>query len=527
MGMRDVFHSMDALLGSPLVRSVAGLPMPAPTTDRVLKSTRLEDRVYDGLRSGDGQMDDLENECAAKLDTFPALARDIYQSVYTLAVQKTPEEELSGTARRLNRSILENLMDDDKYHALKTACEGRATPAYDAACEFISSIAGDLDELLKKGTGEKKTLDLLAQKERQRDGLAEKLKDLLAQRETGGDNPTLDREALACANKLQSAVNQARHLARTVDDQMLANREDVRALVAKAAEAAAGRAEETSLILSCWGGDPADPQSAPVNRDILKRIRGSKLLMDITRELGRLRQIAGAARRDSYQYGLGERYTIEEGNRLSQVLTPQLALLALPETVPLFIRKFQGRSLKQYRRREPIKAGRGAIIYCRDESGSVAGDALAWSKALALMMLGVAAREGRAFALVHYASADSVKTDLFLPGQYGPEEMLAAAELVLGGGTDFEAPLTEALGLMEREEFRRADVIFSSDGECEVSPTFLERFKARQEKLGFTVTGLLMDQGYAFTSAMEQFCGKLYRTSQMGRDDIAGELARM
>ena len=46
-------------------------------------------------------------------------------------------------------------------------------------------------------------------------------------------------------------------------------------------------------------------------------------------------------------------------------------------SVPLFVKKYQQRRLKQYRRREPIHKGMGDIICCLDESGSTRGDAAA------------------------------------------------------------------------------------------------------------------------------------------------------
>lgn len=43
---------------------------------------------------------------------------------------------------------------------------------------------------------------------------------------------------------------------------------------------------------------------------------------------------------------------------------------------------------------------------------------------------------------------------------------MAAAETFLGGGTNFQMPLDEALRLMEENGFENADVVFITDGEC-------------------------------------------------------------
>ena len=116
-------------------------------------------------------------------------------------------------------------------------------------------------------------------------------------------------------------------------------------------------------------------------------------------------------------------------------------MLASAQTAPLFLRKYQQKQIKQYRRRQPIYKGMGDVICCLDESGSTAGDAAAWGKAVAMTLLEIAAENGRKFALIHFAGPGSCKTDLFCPGAYTMENKLSAAETFLDGGTPFN-PLT-------------------------------------------------------------------------------------
>ena len=46
-------------------------------------------------------------------------------------------------------------MSSDTYPAVKATCEGRQIPAYEAAGEFIRTIAVDLDSLMDKIGGPK------------------------------------------------------------------------------------------------------------------------------------------------------------------------------------------------------------------------------------------------------------------------------------------------------------------------------------------------------------------------------------
>lgn len=84
--MRTYFQSLADVMQSPLA-AAAKTPRPGDGQHRVLKSTRLEDMVYQDLRRDDPGLDALESSGVEKLSTFPALSRDIYQSFYSLNVK--------------------------------------------------------------------------------------------------------------------------------------------------------------------------------------------------------------------------------------------------------------------------------------------------------------------------------------------------------------------------------------------------------------------------------------------------------
>ena len=191
-----------------------------------------------------------------------------------------------------------------------------------------------------------------------------------------------------------------------------------------------------------WGSGPdsSDPQQLAADMDLVSRVRQSKTLLEIGRYLGRLKELLAGKRKNGYTYGRGEKYTLELGGDINRALSSEFALLALPATAPLFLKKLQRKSLKQYQRREPVCKGSGDIICMLDESSSAAGQA-PWCKAVALARLDIAMQEQRRFAMIHFAGIDHYKTDLFLPGQYSREDVLRAAEGFLNGNTDYATPL--------------------------------------------------------------------------------------
>lgn len=157
----------------------------------------------------------------------------------------------------------------------------------------------------------------------------------------------------------------------------------------------------------------------------------------------------------------------------------------------------------------------GDIICCLDESGSTEGEAAAWGKAVAMTLLEIAAESRRSFALIHFAGSSSCQVDIFRPGEYTLKDKLTASETFLGG-TNFERPIREALRLMDTEGFEKTDVVFITDGECELPDACQQELQAAQAAYHFTVTGILLDEGNAgMDFSLKPFCQEIYRTSEL------------
>lgn len=495
-------------------------------SDRVLRSTKLEDRIYRDLRLNDGTMDALEIQATEKLPSFSALSQDVFQSFYSLRPRKHEENTLSTAARKFNAPLLEHITQSEDYPTLKEICEGRELPAYEAAAAFLSNVSGELDALLPKLSGRQGAVNTLEKLEQAEASSARKLQELLQQLEQAEqENPILNDAILKAANDADSKHRQVDAVTKLIDAGRAKNQQSITAMVSQALGAATEKAEEVHQIIGSWSSDPGNLQRTPLNEDLLLRVRQSKTLREISKYLGRFREIFAQSKRNSYAYSRGEKYSLELGNDLSRALTSELAMLASPETLPLFLRKYQRRQIKQYQRRESIYKGAGDIICCLDESGSTTGQPAAWGKAVALTLLEIAESEGRKFALIHFSGPGSVKTDIFIPKQYTLEDKLHAAETFLDGGTDFHSPLKEALRLMQEEHFKNADIVFITDGECELSENYIAELRTVQVALRFTVTGVLLDEDNAgMDFSLKPFCQNIYRTSELTSEQIASDL---
>lgn len=522
--MRARYRTIDDVLRSPWAQTA---PVSADKhTDRVLRSSKLEDSIYHDLKTGDNTLAQIEETAEKKLRSFSALSRDVYQSFYSLLPKRNDDSALSATARKFNAPILDSIFQSEDYPTLKSVCEGRELPAYEAAAEFIRETAEKLDDLLSDIGGEKNALNTLEKLENAEDQAQKKLAELLGRMQQCKErNASLEQAVVDAANAAESKCRQVEAVAKMVDTNAAKNSEDISSVISAAVSAAADKAEEVQSIIAAWSDDSGNLEKSEVNTALLETVRKSSVLKDIAKYLGRFREIFAQGKRNGYAYGRGEKYSLELGNDLSRALTSELAMLASPLTAPLFLRKYQRKQIKQYRRREPVYKGMGDIICCLDESYSTAGDPAAWGKAVALTLLEIAADGRRNFALIHFSGTGSCKADIFRPGQYTMEDKMLAAETFLAGGTDFQTPMNKAVQLMREDGFENADVVFITDGECRLPDDYLAELHREQAAHHFTVTGVLLDKdspGMDFS--LRSFCQNIYRTSELLGDDIVREL---
>ena len=511
---RTIQNVMDSRWGN---FQYAGTPA-AQKTDRVLQSSKLEDCIYRDLSKDDESMEAIQQEAASKLDSFPALSRDIFQSFYSLFPKRTDADRLTAEAQKFNAKLLDHVTEDADYPTIKSICEGRELPASEAASEFTAKIGAQLDELLPELGGENGTLKTLEKLQAARNQVQRKLTELLEQMRDSVQNPTLEQAVIDAANQAESKTQQAEAVAKMVDTTARQNKDAICQSVSAAVDAAAEK--EVQAILGAWSDDAGTMEKNAVNTELLQKVRQNPALLEISKHLGRFREIFAQGKRNGYAYGRGETYALELGNDLSRAIGSEFAMLASLQTLPLFVKKYQQRRLKQYRRREPVHKGMGDIICCLDESGSTRGDAAAWGKAVALALLDIATENRRKFALIHFAGPSECKVDVFLPGQYSVQDKMNAAETFLDGGTDFERPLDEAIQLMDTG-FENADIVFLTDGLCELPEDYLTKLRKEQTARKFTVTGILLDAGNpGMDFSLTPFCQKIYRTSELTGDEI-------
>jgi uncharacterized protein with von Willebrand factor type A (vWA) domain len=171
------------------------------------------------------------------------------------------------------------------------------------------------------------------------------------------------------------------------------------------------------------------------------------------------------------------------------------------------------------------------MIVCLDGSGSMAGDKEIWSKAVALTLLEIARRQRRLFRFICFSSADTPLFTLDLNPRERHEvqedRALDVAEYFPGGGTDFEIPLAAAADCLRGARYRRGDIVLITDGECQVSPAWLARFRADKERLGFSLYSVLIDVGPSAVGTLADLSDRVTAVSKLADDGVRDLFVRL
>jgi uncharacterized protein with von Willebrand factor type A (vWA) domain len=297
----------------------------------------------------------------------------------------------------------------------------------------------------------------------------------------------------------------------------------------KAINAASNEAEEMSRATTCWGDHPGMAHKLPYREKVLlaERIRRSPILRQLAKIAGKFRHLALSTQRTKIDRGNEEVYSVECGDRVDLMLPQEMVYVCDPYLEIDLFRRMANREILQYALRDRKKQTKGPIVCCIDNSGSMSGDREVWSKAVALGLLEICNLQRRKFVGIHFSHGTNIQTFEFEPNKYQLNQVLDFVEWFFNGGTDFEKPLDVAADMVEMNP--RADIIMITDGECDVSDSWLVDFLAWREEMECTVFGVLIEPYYHRDrdhEIMKKFCnGAVVDAKDIMDNDKQGDSA--
>nr|WP_255551307.1 VWA domain-containing protein [Sporosarcina sp. E16_8] len=408
-----------------------------------------------------------------ELPTFEPLLADIWASLFKmkpeLSVDDIPED------LKVNQSLMQQIMSDDSFEYYRKYTR----------LDDLSSAIGTV----KFG---EKTHEWLKEQKEQDGDLQKKMQEIQAmqrqlqmqeqQNGTGNGNEKLQEDLKEAMSDLDSQLqlslqNNSYSFSQAMAQAMQETKQTKDSLKSLLDGTSAGSGDAELKKVPLWD-----------QISLAEKIASNTQMKEIADWAGRFKQIARNKQKSKYSESM-ERSGVTLGSDIERLLPIELGLYIHPITKKDFLRRFMEGQTMQYEQKGHEVLGKGPIVLCLDQSGSM-HKLDTQSKGFTLALMSIARKQKRDFCLILF----STRTQIFKyeRGKIKSADMINLAQTFLGGGTDFTLPLDRAMNVIRESRFNQADLVFITDGEDKVKGSFLETFNKKKKEKDFNVLSLVI-----------------------------------
>jgi len=510
-------------------------PAPAPAAQTTaVAADRFDAMSWQETYSDARALQTLAGELQERYDHAADLLRDLWTAAYKADPQLRPRQEMDP-GRLVNHRVLQTVLESDDFAELRQHTVGDAYASAMAVLAQADALRRALEDTRREQDAGTDARDRAQEAEEAAGAVAGAM--AAAEAAAGGDGtvPAGEAQALiSAAEAAQRAEDAAAAARETAENAADASAAKARATLHRGIRDAAAEREDDEELCAAWGIEPGQLARLDFGerQALAARMRATNLVK-FARLMGRFRAMAEGERARKVEGVAGELVGLTLGGDVDRAVDADLAHLAVPALRAAWLARWAEDQLLQYETRGEDRTGAGAIIACVDTSGSMrfpqpdgaTGDA--WAKGCALALLNQARAERRAFAGIVFSSAEQVRVFRFPAGQVPPaRDLLDFAEFSFGGGTDFEAPLTEAVDLLAAEYDAdgkaKGDIVLISDGSCGVSEDWTAAWLEAKARLGFRLFGVAVARHAG--RVMDALCDNARSVDDLTTPEAAREL---
>ncbi len=411
------------------------------------------------------------------LPQFPPLVTDTFNVFYKPQPHFLDESQIAPEFR-INKRVLEKVMNTETFNELKE-----------------STVLDDVNSAIATAILTEKLYEELKNKLEEVKDHTEKIQQLRNQLQNACSQGTCNKQMV---NKIEKQMQQHSQAM-----QNLVTQGAVSVAVRKTREEY-GNVQESMQGLG-FGREPGQPTQVDPETAIklAVELRQNEHVRKIVELLGRMRNLLRSTAKAKPRKSRLELHSIAMGREIERLLPSEV--LKLRKYKPIFHKDHYEGKLLHYDLKRREKEAKGPIVIALDLSGSMAGEKEQWAKAVSLATIDLAVKEKRSWAFIAFdARIKDVKVFKKPPK---PEEVLEIMKIGASGGTNYELPLREAVKIIEQEQdFTKADVLFISDGECNIQQEFLEEFVSFKRRRNVSVVGVLIS---GEPVVMKEFCDEV------------------
>ncbi len=490
--------------------------------EHTVENDAFDRAVFEELVDESPALDSLVRQGESVFSPFKSLMQDVFSSLYKYNIIFFDNSEIRHSHLQ-NRRFMEEIIRRKEYAELRNFTIMEEVPSAIGAMGLAEALLKQLQNSLSESVND------LAEAEREmRDNLdaLESAEELLDRVEEEEQQRLLEKQLREAVEEMEEGSRQFRESLEKMEEMSREGERSMHRALDEGFDKTLDDVKETSEIVEGWGEHAGEAARLSLNQRmaLAERLKSSDKLKKLAKMVGRFKRLALSEQKRRIKYRYEEVYDIFQGNELAHLIPSELLGIRHPVLHKDFKRRFMEGKLLQYNLKGPDDRGKGALVVCIDGSYSMEGEKEMWSKAVSLALLDVAKRQRRNFRAIHFGSKkDPLKTIEFAKNMREDERVMRMEELAeffLGGGTDFEKPLTAAMDSLDEDQKQNGDIVFITDGDCAVSPKWLRNFMETKKKLEVQVYSILVDMGINTTATVKEFSDKITTVSRLTSDEV-------
>lgn len=272
-------------------------------------------------------------------------------------------------------------------------------------------------------------------------------------------------------------------------------------------------------------GEPGQHLDVQRLRAAFAKVRQNQRLLAIMQWAGRMVRMCQALQRNKVTHGADDMVGVELGGDFEKLIPTELMQLVsgVEELELLTLHRVLQRQAMQREYRGIEKVGKGPVVVCVDESGSMEGEKIEQAKGLAMALAWLARLQNRWCALVGFSGGTEGNRIFLTPRPKNHDAALIDWLLhFYNGGTTLEVPLQEvpfsywpnfvASGMPRG----KTDLVIITDGVVNCPDKIREKFLAWAREEQVTTYGLLI--GNQGQEVLKRFCDQFWSVDDLGLD---------
>ena len=139
------------------------------------------------------------------------------------------------------------------------------------------------------------------------------------------------------------------------------------------------------------------------------------------------------------------------------------------------------------------------------------------SKAFCLAFLLIAQKQKRDLVIIPFSS-EIGEVQYFEKGLANTDQIISFSQQFLGGSTNFEKPLKQALRILLESKFQAADVLFITDGASFLTQSFIEDFNEAKKQQKFECISIILNNNSDMVdlTIVKKFSNKVIEVDYLG-----------